>query len=56
MHETLSRLAQTGGLVLFVFAFILVLIYAFAPHNRARFERARRAPLEDHPLNDETAR
>ncbi|MBY0422606.1 MAG: cbb3-type cytochrome c oxidase subunit 3, partial [Parvularculaceae bacterium] len=36
------------------FAFILVLIYAFLPANQARFERARRLPLDDDkPLGDE---
>lgn len=55
MHETLSRIAQTWGLSLFVFAFVLVLIYALAPSNRARFDRASRLPLEDRPINDENA-
>ena len=55
MHEVLSKLAQTFGLSLFVFAFVLVLIYAFLPANKAQFDRARRLPLEDDkPLCDET--
>lgn len=55
MYETLAKFAQTGGLILFVAAFILVLIYALSPANAARFEKARRAPLEDKPLADEEA-
>ena len=47
MYEMLSQFAQTGGLLLFVFAFIMVLIYALAPRNRKNFDRAARIPLED---------
>ena len=47
MYEVLSKFAQTGGLLLFVFAFILVLIYALSPGNRKKFERARQIPLDD---------
>lgn len=47
MYEKLASFAQTGGLLLFVLAFILVLIYALAPGNRRRFERARQIPLDD---------
>lgn len=47
MYEALSKFAQTGGLLLFVIAFILVLIYALQPGNRKTFEHARRIPLED---------
>lgn len=56
MHEMLSKLAQTFGLSLFVFGFVLVLIYALSPSNRATFERARRAALDDQPLGEEEAR
>ena len=47
MYETLSRFAQTGGLVLFVVAFGLVLIYALNPKNRKNFDEARQIPLND---------
>ena len=47
MYETLAGIAQTWGLVLFIIAFALVLIYALAPGNRKTFDRARRAPLEE---------
>lgn len=52
MHETLSHVAQTWGLVLFVTAFVLVLIYALAPANKKKFENARRIPLEDEDDDD----
>lgn len=47
MYETLSKFAQTGGLLLFVLAFALMLIYALNPKNRDRFEAARRIPLDE---------
>ena len=50
MHELLSDLAQTVGLVLFVLAFLLVLTYALAPSNRGTFDRARNVPLDDEGL------
>ncbi len=52
MYEKLSSFAQTGGLLLFVFAFVLVLIYALAPGNKKRFEEARRIPLEEEDDGD----
>lgn len=47
MYEFLSKLAQTGGLVLFVIAFVLILVYALAPGNRKSFDRAAQIPLDD---------
>ena len=47
MYETLSGIAQTWGLVLFIIAFVLVLIYALNPRNKEKFDHAKRIPLED---------
>lgn len=47
MYETLSKIAQTWGLLLFVVAFALVLIYALAPRNKKKFDAAARLPLDD---------
>lgn len=47
MYETLAQIAQTWGLIAFIIAFVLVLIYALAPSNRKTFERARHMPLDD---------
>ncbi len=47
MYETLSQIAQTWGLVLFVIAFGLVLVYALAPRNQKQFDEAKRIPLQD---------
>lgn len=47
MYEMLSQFAQTWGLILFVVAFVLVLIYALSPRNQKQFDEAKRIPLED---------
>ena len=47
MYDTLSKFAQTGGLLLFVGAFVLVLAYALGPGRRDRFDRAARLPLNE---------
>lgn len=52
MHIILSDLAQTVGLLLFVLAFILVLIYAMAPSNASRFRRASHLPLDDEDASE----
>lgn len=52
MHVFLSNLAQTVGLLLFVTAFVLVLIYALRPSNKRVFDRAAHLPLEEDPQDD----
>lgn len=47
MYEQLAHFAQTWGLILFVIAFALVLIYALNPRNKKKFDEAKRIPLED---------
>ncbi len=47
MYEMLSKFAQTWGLLLFVLAFALVLIYALNPGNKEKFDQAKRIPLQD---------
>ena len=47
MYETLAQFAQTWGLLIFIAAFALVLIYALNPRNQKRFDRAREIPLQD---------
>lgn len=47
MYDTLSRLAQTWGLVLFIIAFALVLVYALSPRNTEKFNDAKNIPLKD---------
>lgn len=40
------------GLVIFIVAFVLVLIYAFLPQNEKSFERASQLPLQEDPDED----
>ncbi|MFN3959532.1 MAG: cbb3-type cytochrome oxidase subunit 3 [Parvularculaceae bacterium] len=47
MYETLARFAQTWGLVIFVVAFALVLLYALNPRNKAKFDEAKNIPLKE---------
>lgn len=45
--EGLSHFAQTWGLVYLVALFIAVLVYAFRPGARKKFEDAARIPLKE---------
>lgn len=45
-YQTLASFAQTGGLLLFVAAFIGVLAYVFWPSNKKAFDEASKIPLE----------
>ena len=51
MYEFLASFAQTWGLILFVFAFFLVLLYALSPANREKFDRARQIPLDEDDIH-----
>ncbi|WP_428408799.1 cbb3-type cytochrome c oxidase subunit 3 [Hyphococcus sp.] len=53
MYEKLASFAQTWGLLLFILAFVLVLIYALAPGNKKTFDKAKRIPLEDDEPEEE---
>lgn len=46
-YDTVVTFAKTYGLVYFAILFAGVLVYAFWPRNRAKFERAARIPLTD---------
>jgi len=50
MHETLSYIAQTWGLILFIVAFALVLFYALNPRNKKSFDEAKNIPLEEEDI------
>jgi cytochrome c oxidase cbb3-type subunit 4 len=45
-YEQVASITQVAALLLFVALFIGVLLYAFWPGNRKRFEDAARLPLE----------
>jgi cytochrome c oxidase cbb3-type subunit IV len=46
-YESLAAFAQTWGLLYFVAIFIGVVIYAYAPRNRAKFDEAARIVLRE---------
>ena len=52
MYDRLASFAQTGGLLLFVAAFVLVLIYALAPWQKESFQAAARTPINEPPEPD----
>jgi len=51
-YEQVASVTQVLALLLFVALFIGVLIYAFWPGNKKRFEDAARLPLEQDPPDD----
>ena len=48
-YEQVASITQVAALLLFIALFIGVLIYAFWPGNKKRFEQAARLPLEKDP-------
>jgi cytochrome c oxidase cbb3-type subunit 4 len=51
-YEQVASITQVAALILFVAFFIGVLIYAFWPANKKRFEDAAQLPLEKDPDPD----
>jgi cytochrome c oxidase cbb3-type subunit 4 len=45
-YETVSKLVQQGGTIYFAVMFVVVLVYAFWPKNKEKFEKAARAALD----------
>ncbi len=52
-YEQVASVSQVVALIFFVALFAAVLLYAFWPGNKKRFERAARTPLEKDPESDE---
>lgn len=48
-YESVANITQVGALLFFVALFIGVLVYAFWPGNKKRFEEAAQLPLEKDP-------
>jgi len=46
-YDTLAHFIKLGGTVAFFSIFVLSIIYALWPKNKARFERAAILPLQD---------
>jgi cytochrome c oxidase cbb3-type subunit 4 len=51
-YEQIATITQVAALLLFIALFIGVLVYAFWPGNKKRFEEAARLPLEKDPEPD----
>jgi cytochrome c oxidase cbb3-type subunit 4 len=47
LYEDVVSFVATYGLIYFVVLFAGVLVYAFWPGNRRKFERAARLPLKE---------
>jgi cytochrome c oxidase cbb3-type subunit 4 len=52
-YEQVASITQVAALLLFFVLFVGVLIYAFWPGNKKRFERAARLPLEQDPDSED---
>jgi cytochrome c oxidase cbb3-type subunit IV len=52
-YEQVASVSQVVALIFFVVLFAGVLLYAFWPGNKKRFEEAARLPLEKDPDGDE---
>ena len=46
-YEDVASLSGTIGLILFMSMFAIVLAYALWPRNKAKFDKAARAPLDE---------
>jgi cytochrome c oxidase cbb3-type subunit 4 len=46
-YKTLAEFAQTWGLVYFVAVFLAVVVYAFWPSNKKKFDAAANMPLRE---------
>lgn len=48
-YETVAAFAQQGGAVYFSLLFLVGVVHAFRPKNKAMFQEAARAPLDEEP-------
>lgn len=53
-YDTIAQLSQVASLLLFIALFVAVLVYAFWPKNRQRFEAAQRRALDLKPDQSDT--
>lgn len=53
-YDTIAQMSQVASLLLFVALFVAVVIYAFWPKNRQRFEAAQRRALDLKPDQSDT--
>lgn len=51
-YENATVLAQIGGMFIFGTLFIVVMVYAFWPRNKDKFDHAAAIPIGDESLED----
>jgi cytochrome c oxidase cbb3-type subunit 4 len=51
-YEEVASISQVAALIFFIVLFAGVVLYAFWPGNKKRFDEAAQLPLEDDPEAD----
>ena len=51
-YEQVASISQVAALIFFIVLFAGVVLYAFWPGNKRRFDEAAKLPLEDDPESD----
>ena len=51
-YEQVASISQVAALIFFIVLFAGVVVYAFWPGNKKRFDEAAKLPLEDDPDSD----
>ena len=51
-YDQVASISQIAALIFFIVLFAGVVLYAFWPGNKKRFDEAARLPLEDDPESD----
>ena len=51
-YEQVASISQVAALIFFIVLFAGVVLYAFWPGNKKRFDEAARLPLEDDPESE----
>ncbi|MGD8356347.1 MAG: cbb3-type cytochrome c oxidase subunit 3 [Methyloceanibacter sp.] len=51
-YEQVASISQVAALIFFIVLFAGVVLYAFWPGNKKRFDEAAKLPLEDDPEAD----
>jgi len=51
-YDQVASISQVAALLFFIVLFAGVVLYAFWPGNKRRFEEAAKLPLEDDPGSD----
>jgi len=51
-YEQVASISQVAALIFFIVLFAGVILYAFWPGNKKRFDEAAKLPLEDDPESE----